>query len=81
MVSGDFCNVFKIDNDNIGFYIGDVSGTVVPAAMLTIFLNQTVKTLLEMETNELNKSVRQWFWKTYTVLSTQQTSTKMYILS
>ena len=55
MVSGDFCNVFKIDNDNIGFYIGDVSGHGVPAAMLTIFLNQTVKTLLEMETNELNK--------------------------
>jgi len=46
---------FKIDNDNIGFYIGDVSGHGVPAAMLTIFLNQTVKTLLEMETNELNK--------------------------
>ncbi|HOM01808.1 MAG TPA: MASE3 domain-containing protein [Acetivibrio sp.] len=54
MVSGDFCNVFKIDNDNIGFYIGDVSGHGVPAAMLTIFLNQTIKTLIEMEINELN---------------------------
>ncbi|GAE88602.1 MASE3 domain-containing protein [Acetivibrio straminisolvens] len=53
-VSGDFCNVFKIDNDNIGFYIGDVSGHGVPAAMLTIFLNQTIKTLIEMEINELN---------------------------
>lgn len=54
MVSGDFCNVFKIDSDNIGFYIGDVSGHGVPAAMLTIFLNQTIKTMIEMETNELN---------------------------
>ncbi len=54
MVSGDFCNIFKIDNDNIGFYIGDVSGHGVPAAMLTIFLNQTIKTLIEMEINEFN---------------------------
>jgi len=54
---------FKIDNDNIGFYIGDVSGHGVPAAMLTIFLNQTVKTLLEMETNELNKISPAMVWK------------------
>lgn len=53
-VSGDFYNVFKLDNENIGFYIGDVSGHGVPAAMLTVFLNQTVKTLIEVETNELD---------------------------
>lgn len=42
-VSGDFYNVFKLDQEHIGFYIGDVSGHGVPAAMLTIFINQSIK--------------------------------------
>jgi len=49
--SGDFYNVFKLDGNNIGFFIGDVSGHGVPAAMLTVFLNQTIKTLVEVEIN------------------------------
>ncbi|NLD50020.1 MAG: SpoIIE family protein phosphatase, partial [Clostridiaceae bacterium] len=48
-VSGDFYNIFKIDSDNIAFYIGDVSGHGVPAAMLTVYLNQTVKILMDNE--------------------------------
>lgn len=42
-VSGDFYNVFKIDDTKIGMYIGDVSGHGVSAAMLTVFLNQSLK--------------------------------------
>lgn len=51
--SGDFYNVFKLDDNNIGFFIGDVSGHGVPAAMLTVFLNQTIRTLVEVEKNDV----------------------------
>lgn len=50
-VSGDFYNIFKLDEKNIGMYIGDVSGHGVPAAMLTVFLNQSIKTTKELEGN------------------------------
>lgn len=50
-VSGDFYNIFRLDDHRIGMYIGDVSGHGVPAAMLTVFLNQSIKT-----TKELDKS-------------------------
>lgn len=43
-VGGDFYNVFRIDETKIGMYIGDVSGHGVSAAMLTVFLNQSIKT-------------------------------------
>ncbi len=46
-VSGDFYNVFKLDEQHIGLYIGDVSGHGVPAAMLTVFLNQSMKMIHE----------------------------------
>jgi len=46
-VSGDFYSIFKIDEENIGFYIGDVSGHGVPAAMLTVFLKQSVRYIKE----------------------------------
>lgn len=45
-LGGDFCGVFKLDEDRIGIYIGDVSGHGVPAAMLTMFLNQTILSVL-----------------------------------
>lgn len=46
-VSGDFYNVFKLDEQHIGVYIGDVCGHGVPAAMLTVFLNQSMKMIHE----------------------------------
>lgn len=46
-VSGDFYNIFNIDEDNVGMYIGDVSGHGVPAAMLTIFINQSINAARE----------------------------------
>lgn len=48
-VSGDFYNIFKIDEHNIGLYIGDVSGHGVPAAMLTVFAKQSIKSRKETE--------------------------------
>ncbi len=46
-VSGDFYNVFRIDETKIGLYIGDVSGHGVSAAMLTVFLNQSIQSKKE----------------------------------
>jgi sigma-B regulation protein RsbU (phosphoserine phosphatase) len=51
-VSGDFYNIFKLDDQQIGLYIGDVSGHGVPAAMLTIFLNQSIKPTDQIEYNK-----------------------------
>lgn len=50
-VSGDFYNIFRLDDQRIGMYIGDVSGHGVPAAMLTVFLNQSIKTIRELDGN------------------------------
>lgn len=50
-VSGDFYNIFRLNEQWIGMYIGDVSGHGVPAAMLTVFLNQSIKTTKELEEN------------------------------
>lgn len=42
-LSGDFYDIYLIDNDNIGMYILDVSGHGVPAALMTMFCNNYVK--------------------------------------
>lgn len=42
-VSGDFYHIFQLEETKIGMYIGDVSGHGVSAAMLTVFLNQSIK--------------------------------------
>ncbi len=41
-VSGDIYNVVRIDEQNIGFYVADVVGHGLPAALLTIFLKQAL---------------------------------------
>jgi sigma-B regulation protein RsbU (phosphoserine phosphatase) len=48
-VSGDFYNIFRLDDNRIGMYISDVCGHGVRAAMLTVFLNQSIKTIKESE--------------------------------
>jgi sigma-B regulation protein RsbU (phosphoserine phosphatase) len=41
-VSGDIYDVVRIDENHIGFYIADVVGHGIPAALLTIFLKQSL---------------------------------------
>ncbi len=41
-VSGDIYDIVRIDEQHIGFYIADVVGHGVPAALLTIFLKQAL---------------------------------------
>lgn len=41
-LSGDYINYFNIGNDNVGFYIMDVSGHGVAAAMLGVFAAQSI---------------------------------------
>ena len=41
-VSGDIYDVVRIDEQHIGFYVADAVGHSMPAALLTIFLKQTL---------------------------------------
>ncbi len=48
-LSGDFYDVFWLDESHIGFYVCDVSGHGVPAAMLTVFLKQCIGNIIEAD--------------------------------
>jgi sigma-B regulation protein RsbU (phosphoserine phosphatase) len=50
-VSGDIYDVVRIDEQHVGFYVADVVGHGMPAALLTIFLKQA---LVMRETYESN---------------------------
>jgi sigma-B regulation protein RsbU (phosphoserine phosphatase) len=50
-VSGDIYNIVRIDEQHVGFYVADVVGHGMPAALLTIFLKQA---LVMRETIENN---------------------------
>jgi sigma-B regulation protein RsbU (phosphoserine phosphatase) len=50
-VSGDIYDIVRIDEQHIGFYVADVVGHGIPAALLTIFLKQS---LVMRETIENN---------------------------
>lgn len=41
-LSGDIFDVFKIDEDNVGIYIGDVAGHGIASSLMTIFIRQTM---------------------------------------
>ena len=41
-VSGDIYDIVRIDEQHIGFYIADIVGHGIPAALLTIFLKQAL---------------------------------------
>ncbi|MBU5425487.1 SpoIIE family protein phosphatase [Tissierella pigra] len=45
MLSGDMFDVFHIDDENIGIYISDVSGHGIAAAMMTMFIRQTMRAI------------------------------------
>jgi serine phosphatase RsbU (regulator of sigma subunit) len=50
-VSGDIYNIVRIDEQHIGFYVADIVGHGMPAALLTIFVKQA---LVMRETIENN---------------------------
>lgn len=52
-VSGDFFNIFSLGDEHIGLCIGDVSGHGVSAAMLTVFVNQNIKAIVESDINNM----------------------------
>ncbi len=54
-LSGDFYNVFRIDDENIAFYIGDVAGHGVLSAILTMFVYQNIKAV--ESTNDNGKHI------------------------
>jgi len=41
-IGGDFYNIYKLDEENVGILIGDVAGHGVSAAMITVFINQNI---------------------------------------
>lgn len=43
-VSGDFYDVFRLDEHHAGFYVADAIGHGVPAALLTIFVKKGIRT-------------------------------------
>ena len=59
VVSGDIYDVARIDERHIGFYVADVVGHGMPAALLTIFLKQAIVT-------------RQTLGNTYQIYSPQE---------
>ncbi len=42
-VGGDFYDVFRLDENHVGFYVADAMGHGVPASLLTIFVKTTVQ--------------------------------------
>lgn len=53
-VSGDFYNILRLDEQNIGIYIGDVAGHGVAAAMLTVFVNQSIRGIHRLDTDAIS---------------------------
>ncbi len=50
-VSGDIYDIVRIDEQHIGFYVADVVGHGMPAALLTIFLKQALVMRKTIESN------------------------------
>jgi sigma-B regulation protein RsbU (phosphoserine phosphatase) len=43
-VGGDFYDIFRLDEQHVGFYVADAMGHGVPASLLTIFVKKGVRT-------------------------------------
>lgn len=51
-VGGDFYNVFRLDEQNVGIVIGDVAGHGVSAAMVNVFINQNMRYRVDYDENK-----------------------------
>lgn len=62
-LSGDFFDVFKIDDENTGVYICDVVGHGVTASLLTIFVRQSLRTIAKgnKDVNKIMKELHKTF--------------------
>lgn len=62
-LSGDFFDVFKIDEENTGVYICDVVGHGVSASLLTVFVRQSLRTIAKgnMCLNKIMKELHKTF--------------------
>lgn len=62
-LSGDFFDVFKIDEENTGVYICDVVGHGVTASLLTVFVRQSLRTIAKgmMSLNKIMKELHKTF--------------------
>lgn len=62
-LSGDFFDVFKIDEENTGVYICDVVGHGVSASLLTVFVRQSIRTIAKgnMSLNKIMKELHKTF--------------------
>ncbi|MEL7648173.1 MAG: SpoIIE family protein phosphatase [Sedimentibacter sp.] len=63
VLSGDFFDVFKIDEDNTGIYICDVVGHGVSASLLTVFVRQSLRTIAKgnIHLNTIMKELHKTF--------------------
>jgi sigma-B regulation protein RsbU (phosphoserine phosphatase) len=43
-VAGDFYDVFRLDEQHVGFYVADAVGHGLPAALLTVFVKKSLQT-------------------------------------
>ena len=43
-VSGDFYDIFRLDETHVGFYVADVAGHGLPAALLTMYIKKALQT-------------------------------------
>ena len=43
-VAGDFYDVFRLDEQNVAFYVADAVGHGMPAALLTVFVKRSLQT-------------------------------------
>ncbi len=62
-LSGDFFDVFEIDEDKTGIYICDVVGHGVTASLLTIFVRQSLRTIAKgnIGINKIMKDLHKTF--------------------
>ena len=72
-VGGDFYDVFILDEENVAFYIADVSGHGVSAAMLTVFFSQAVRSIISTKKDGVEPNlVLNEVWERFLSLDIQE---------